>query len=93
MVRSSNAIGYESGFDDSGMRIQRIVPLFVATKLFHWQFKENPANLWIRLALLAIAVLLISAFSFLVFRDRKAEQEVRDRLIEQRRRKRKKQRT
>ncbi|MCA8968778.1 MAG: hypothetical protein KDC95_03310 [Planctomycetes bacterium] len=84
---------YESGFDDSGMRIQRIVPLFVATKLFHWQFKENPANLWIRLALLAIAVLLIAAFSFLVFRDRKAEQEVRDRLIENRRRKRKQQRT
>ncbi|HMQ21128.1 MAG TPA: hypothetical protein PKE00_01480 [Planctomycetota bacterium] len=81
---------YEAGIDDQGRRVERIVPLFVAKALLPWKLVDNPANFWIRIALVAVALLLIAAVSFLVLRDRKAEQEVRDRLIEQRRRKRQK---
>lgn len=79
---------YESGLDDNGTRIERTVPLFVAPSLLPWKIVDNPDNFWIRIALGAIALLLIGAISFLVIRDRKAEEEVRKRLLEQRRRKR-----
>lgn len=81
-------IWYESGYDREGERIERIVPLFVANNMYPWKVVDNPDNLWIRLALGFVSVLLIGAVSFLVIRDRKAEQEVRDRLLDQRRRRR-----
>lgn len=79
---------YESGMSESGNRIEKTVPLFVAKNIYPWKIVDNPDNFWIRIALGAIALLLIGAVSFLVIRDGKAEQEVRNRLLEQRRRKR-----
>ena len=79
---------YEAGLNQQNERVSRIVPLFVADKLLHWRLVDNPANVWIRWGLALVTLLLIGLVAMLVIRDNKGDKEIRDRLLEHRRKRR-----
>lgn len=78
---------YEAGFvEGTQQRVEKIVPLFIADQLYRWELVDNPANVWIKAALTGVTLLLIGVVSLLVIRDSRSDQEVRERILQRRRR-------
>ncbi len=62
------------------------VPMFLAADLHPLVVVENPANTRIRLVLSALLTVFVGAMAWLVIKDRKEDQKLRQRLLERRRR-------
>jgi hypothetical protein len=79
---------YQAGLDEHGRQVERVVPLFLAGDLLRWELTRNPVDLWVKIALSAVAVLLLGLLCVLVIRDNRADEEVRQRILERRRQRR-----
>jgi hypothetical protein len=82
---------YYETMPKAGARHFMWAPFFVADSMLHWKLRENPDDWSFRITMAGITVLLILLMTSLVIRDSRSDKQLREALVERRRKRRLKQ--